>query len=124
MAAPARPGLLIPNSSLMVPCALPAFVRIFVQSSRDYVLKRRGNRHCYGGDRRRILLKHCRGYTDLGLAFERPLARHHLVEHRSKGKDIGTRVRLFSLDLLRAPCIERFLLPFPRDCERTCCPCG
>jgi len=45
--------------------------------------------------------------THLGLSFERLLSRHHLVQHRAEGEDVGARVGVFAFDLFRRQVLQR-----------------
>ena len=72
--------------------ALPAFVPIFHQAPADRMVEC-GRRHGLNRtDWRRISFQDRGAYAERTLSLKRSFARHHLIQHGAKGKDVAAPV--------------------------------
>ena len=96
---------------LQIARGLKPLIRILRQRAPHHAFQRWRHR-----ERRRLPFQNRRDHAGRALAFERPLAREHLVQHAAEAEQIAARIRLLALQLLRRHVLQRpDNLPFRRQ---------
>ena len=101
--------------------ALPAVVGILRQAAPNHAIECAVRGRALTCHRRRIVLEDGADESRAALRFERLPPGQRLVQHRTKGKDVGARVRRPPLQLLRRHVLEGALnRAFGRNLRRFC----
>jgi hypothetical protein len=78
---------------------LEALIWVFGQTGADDPIQGRWGHGLYLPEGYRLSVEHRGDEARLGLAFKGPVARSHLVEHCTEGKEIASSVRLLAFHL-------------------------